>query len=64
VARGDADSDSDVDLLIVADDIQSTDLHGRLAQLHTDVRSWTGNDSILQRRSARPVDGLGALLRT
>lgn len=44
VARGDADSDSDVDLLIVAEDLRSTDLHERLAQLHTDVRSWTGND--------------------
>ena len=44
VARGDADSDSDVDLLIVADDLQSAQLHDRLAQLHSDVRSWTGND--------------------
>ncbi len=44
VARGDADRDSDVDLLMVADDLQSTELHDRLAQLHADVRSWTGND--------------------
>lgn len=44
MARGDADSDSDIDLLIVADDLKSTDLHERLSQLHTDVRSWTGND--------------------
>ena len=44
VARGDADGDSDVDLLIVADDLQSAQLHDRLAQLHSDVRSWTGND--------------------
>ena len=44
VARGDADSDSDVDLLIVADDLESRDLHEQLAQLHADVRSWTGND--------------------
>ena len=44
VARGDADSDSDVDLLIVAEDLQSTELHDRLAQLHADVRTWTGND--------------------
>ena len=35
---------SDVDLLIVADDLQSPDLHERLSQLHADVRSWTGND--------------------
>ena len=44
VARGDADSESDIDLLIVADDLRSAELHDRLAQLHTDVRSWTGND--------------------
>ncbi len=44
VARGDADSDSDVDLLIVADDLQSPDLHERLSRLQADVRSWTGND--------------------
>lgn len=44
VARGDADSDSDVDLLIVADDLESSDLHERMSRLHADVRSWTGND--------------------
>ena len=44
VARGDADSDSDVDLLIVSDDLQSQDLHERLSRLQADVRSWTGND--------------------
>ena len=44
VARGDADSDSDVDVLIVVDDLGSPGLHERVGQLHTDVRSWTGND--------------------
>jgi predicted nucleotidyltransferase len=44
VARGDADNDSDVDLLIVADDLQSPELHERLSRLQVDVRSWTGND--------------------
>lgn len=44
VARGDADSDSYVDLLIVADDIQAPNLHERLSRLQADVRSWTGND--------------------
>ncbi len=44
VARGDADSGSDIDLLIVADDLQSLDLHERLSGLQADVRSWTGND--------------------
>lgn len=44
VARGDADSDSDVDLLIVADDLRSPDLHERLSRLQADVHSWTGNE--------------------
>jgi predicted nucleotidyltransferase len=44
VARGDAGSGSDVDLLIVVDDLRSTDLHERLSRLQADVRSWTGND--------------------
>lgn len=44
VARGDADSDSDVDLLIVADDLRSPDLHERLSRLQAEIRSWTGND--------------------
>jgi predicted nucleotidyltransferase len=44
VARGDADGESDIDVLLVADDLQSPDLHQRLERLHTDVRSWTGNE--------------------
>jgi predicted nucleotidyltransferase len=44
VARGDASGDSDIDLLIVADGLGSTELHERLAHLHADVRSWTGNE--------------------
>ncbi len=44
VARGEADRDSDVDLLLVTDDVESSDLHERLSQLHADVRVWTGND--------------------
>jgi len=44
VARGDADGESDIDLLIVTDDLQAPDLHANLAQLQADVRSWTGND--------------------
>ncbi len=43
VARGDADRKSDIDLLIVANDLQAPDLHAHLTQLHADVRSWTGN---------------------
>lgn len=44
VARGEADRDSDVDVLLVADDLESSDLHERLSQLQSDVRDWTGND--------------------
>ena len=44
VARGDADGGSDIDLLIVAEDLESPKLHARVAQLQTDVRLWTGND--------------------
>ena len=44
VARGDAGDDSDVDLLIVAVDLDSSALHDRLAELSFDVRSWTGNE--------------------
>jgi predicted nucleotidyltransferase len=44
VARGDADGESDIDLLIVAHDLVAPELHANLAQLQADVRSWTGND--------------------
>ncbi len=44
VGRGDADGESDIDLLIVIDDLESPDLHERLSLLHADIRSWTGND--------------------
>ena len=52
VARGDADSDSDIDLLIVADDLRSPALHERLAKLHADVDTWTGNDLQLVEHSS------------
>lgn len=44
VARGDADSDSDIDILIVADDLESPDTHERLSALQHDIHVWTGND--------------------
>ncbi|CAN5623890.1 hypothetical protein BH10ACT3_BH10ACT3_20350 [soil metagenome] len=44
VARGDADGDSDIELLLVAHDLEAPELHANLAQLQADVRSWTGND--------------------
>ena len=72
VARGDADRDSDVDIVIVADDLQLPDLHERLSRLQADVRSWTGNDLQLVEHSpsswkrarpgqepARPADPAG-----
>lgn len=52
VARGDAGGESDVDVLIVARDLESADLHERLAQLQADVSSWTGNDLQLVEHSA------------
>jgi len=44
VARGDAGRDSDIDLLVVAHDLDANDLADRLARLGSDVRQWTGND--------------------
>jgi predicted nucleotidyltransferase len=44
VARGQSRADSDIDVLIVAADLDSPDLHERLGQLHADVTRWTGND--------------------
>jgi predicted nucleotidyltransferase len=44
VARGDADGESDIDLLIVARDLEAPDLYSLLSHLQADVRSWTGND--------------------
>jgi predicted nucleotidyltransferase len=44
VARGDARSESDIDVLIVASDLESPELHQDLAQLQSDVKVWTGND--------------------
>jgi predicted nucleotidyltransferase len=44
VARGDADGESDIDVLIVAHDLESPELHARVSRLQAEVRSWTGND--------------------
>lgn len=44
VARGDSGGDSDIDVLIIADDPLSVDVHTRLSGLATDVRAWTGNE--------------------
>jgi predicted nucleotidyltransferase len=52
VARGDADRESDIDILIVARDLDSPDLHDRLSQLQADVRAWTGNDLQLVEHTA------------
>jgi predicted nucleotidyltransferase len=44
VARGDSHPDSDIDIVIVATDLDSLDLHQRLTRLHADVAAWTGNE--------------------
>jgi predicted nucleotidyltransferase len=44
VARGESHPASDIDIVIVAIDLDSADLHQRLAQLHADVAGWTGNE--------------------
>lgn len=44
VARGQSRPNSDVDVLIVATDLDSADLHEKVGQLHADVKRWTGND--------------------
>ncbi|CAB4813848.1 unannotated protein [freshwater metagenome] len=43
VARGDAGSSSDVDLLVVVDDLEAPDLRNGLTLLAGDVLDWTGN---------------------
>jgi predicted nucleotidyltransferase len=44
VARGEARQDSDIDVLLVATDLESPDLHERLSRIQCDARMWTGND--------------------
>jgi predicted nucleotidyltransferase len=44
VARGTSGPDSDIDVAIVAADLDSPDLHNRLTRLQSDVATWTGND--------------------
>jgi predicted nucleotidyltransferase len=58
VARGDADRSSDVDLLLVVAEPDSSDLHERLTRLHDDVRRWTGNDLQVVEHSERSWRGL------
>jgi predicted nucleotidyltransferase len=70
VARGDADRSSDVDVMIVVEDLDAPALHDRLGQLHVDVRAWTGNqlqiveyDEASWRRLVRSQNPLVAELR-
>lgn len=44
VARGDAGRDSDIDVLLIVQDLRSPDLHEQLSLLQADVVSWTGNE--------------------
>jgi predicted nucleotidyltransferase len=43
VARGDAHQGSDIDVLLVATDLESSSLHEQLTSLQADAQSWTGN---------------------
>jgi predicted nucleotidyltransferase len=52
VARGDADEASDIDVLLVAVDLESADLHDRLASVQVDIKSWTGNELQVVEHSA------------
>jgi predicted nucleotidyltransferase len=53
VARGQSRPDSDIDVAIVAEDLESPNLHERLTRLHSDVRTWTGNELQLVEHSPR-----------
>jgi len=44
VARGDSNVDSDVDVLIVGEDLDSSTFHNGLSGLYEKVKNWTGND--------------------
>jgi len=46
-ARGDGDSTSDIDLLLVADHIPDQEWEATCADLTTQVRAWTGNPTQL-----------------
>lgn len=60
VARGQSRSDSDIDIAIVATGLESSDLHERLSQLHTDVAAWTGNELQLVEHSPSSWQALKA----
>lgn len=60
VARGDAHTWSDIDVLVVVDDVETEDLHERLAALHTDVMAWTGNEMQVVEYSLGSWNGLVA----
>jgi predicted nucleotidyltransferase len=44
VARGEATEGSDIDVLLIAEDLESPDLHDRIASIQFECKSWTGND--------------------
>ena len=64
VARGEARPDSDIDVAIVVVDLDSPDLHQRLTQLQSDVRTWTGNDLQIVEHSAESWQALKAARNT
>jgi len=58
VARGDSGTDSDVDVLVIVDDLDTSGFHDQVARLHTDVRVWTGNDLQLVEHTQQTWDRL------
>ncbi len=44
-ARGDAGPDSDIDILLILDDLESADVQVRMDRLHAQLGSWTGNEA-------------------
>jgi len=58
VARGDSGSDSDVDVLVIADGLDTSCFGDQVARLYADVRAWTGNDLQLVEHTQESWDRL------
>lgn len=60
VARGDATPTSDVDVLVIANSVDSPLFQAEVAELHEDIRVWTGNDLQLVEHTQETWDVLVA----
>ncbi len=58
VARGDASPESDVDILIVSNNLESVEFHRSVSDLHINVRTWTGNDLEVVEHSSESFESL------